>query len=77
MEFRRINGLPPYVFAHIVALTLEASDRTIRTREKLEEVSGLPTLAELPGNRGSAPRFGTDAAFDDAVRWFGEQGLLR
>ncbi len=24
MEFRRINGLPPYVFAHIVALTLEA-----------------------------------------------------
>jgi capsular exopolysaccharide synthesis family protein len=56
------------LLAIAVALTLEASDRTIRTREKLEEVSGLPTLAELPGNRGSAPRFGTDAAFDDAVR---------
>jgi capsular exopolysaccharide synthesis family protein len=56
------------LLAVAVALTLEASDRTIRTREKLEEVSGLPTLAELPGNRGSAPRFGTDPAFDDAVR---------
>ena len=56
------------LLAVAVALTLEASDRTVRTREKLEEISGLPTLAELPGNRGSAPRFGTDAAFDDAVR---------
>jgi capsular exopolysaccharide synthesis family protein len=51
-----------------VALTREATDRTVRTREKLEQLSGLPTLAELPGKRGSAPRFGTDVAFDDAVR---------
>ncbi|WP_407687320.1 tyrosine-protein kinase domain-containing protein [Mycobacterium sp. HUMS_1102779] len=51
-----------------VALTRDVSDRTVRTREKLEELSGLPTLAELPGTRGAAPRFGTNAAFDDAVR---------
>lgn len=51
-----------------VALTREASDRTVRTRERLEELSGLPTLAELPGTRGSAPRFGTDATFDDVMR---------
>ncbi|MCV7428591.1 tyrosine-protein kinase domain-containing protein [Mycobacterium montefiorense] len=51
-----------------VALTREATDRTVRTREKLEELSGLPTLGELPGKRGTAPKFGTDIAFDDAVR---------
>ena len=51
-----------------VALTREAADRTVRDRTKLETLSGLPTLAELPGHRGSAPRFGTDISFDDAVR---------
>ncbi len=51
-----------------VALVREASDRTVRSRGKLEEHSGLPTLAELPGERGSAPRFGTDVVSDDAVR---------
>lgn len=51
-----------------VALTREAGDRTVRTREKLEQLSGLPTLAELTGKRGSTPRFGSDATFDDAVR---------
>lgn len=51
-----------------VALTREAADRTVRDRAKLEALSGLPTLAELPGHRGSAPRFGTDISFDDAVR---------
>ncbi|MCV7009108.1 MULTISPECIES: polysaccharide biosynthesis tyrosine autokinase [Mycobacterium] len=51
-----------------VALTREAADRTVRDRAKLENLSGLPTLAELPGHRGSAPRFGTDISFDDAVR---------
>lgn len=51
-----------------VALAREATDRTVRTREKLEELSGLPTLGELPGKRGTAPKFGTDIAFDDAVR---------
>ncbi|MBX9640473.1 MAG: chain-length determining protein, partial [Mycobacteriaceae bacterium] len=51
-----------------VALTREAADRTVRDRAKLESLSGLPTLAELPGHRGSAPRFGTDISFDDAVR---------
>lgn len=51
-----------------VAVTREAADRTVRNRQKLEQLSGLPTLAELPGKRGSAPRFGTDAALDDAVR---------
>jgi capsular exopolysaccharide synthesis family protein len=50
------------------ALTREATDRTVRTRQKLEQLSGLPTLAELPGQRGSAPRWGTDISFDDAVR---------
>lgn len=51
-----------------VALTREAADRTVRDRAKLERLSGLPTLAELPGKRGTAPRFGTDISFDDAVR---------
>ncbi|MBW0017009.1 MAG: chain-length determining protein [Mycobacterium sp.] len=51
-----------------VALTREAGDRTVRDRAKLEQLSGLPTLAELPGRRGTAPRFGTNIAFDDAVR---------
>ncbi|WP_156686550.1 polysaccharide biosynthesis tyrosine autokinase [Mycobacterium sp. Marseille-P9652] len=51
-----------------VALVREATDRSVRTREKLEELSGLPTLAELPGKRGAAPRFGTDVTFDDGVR---------
>ncbi|OBK23065.1 chain-length determining protein [Mycobacterium asiaticum] len=51
-----------------VALTRSAADRTVRDRAKLEELSELPTLAELPGHRGSAPRFGTDISFDDAVR---------
>ena len=51
-----------------VALTREATDHTVRTRQKLEQLSRLPTLAELPGHRGSAPRWGTDISFDDAVR---------
>lgn len=51
-----------------VALTREAADHTVRDRAKLERLSGLPTLAELPGKRGTAPRFGTDISFDDAVR---------
>lgn len=63
-----IGFIAGVLLAIAVALTREASDRTVRTREKLEELSGLPTLAELPGKRGTAPKFGTDAAFDDAVR---------
>ncbi|OBH74729.1 chain-length determining protein [Mycobacterium mantenii] len=51
-----------------VALTREAGDRTVRDREKLEKLSGLPTLAELSGKRGGTPRFGSDGALDDAVR---------
>lgn len=51
-----------------MALTREATDHTVRDREKLERLSKLPTLAELPGKRGTAPRFGTDVSFDDAVR---------
>lgn len=51
-----------------VALTREAADRTVRDRAKLERLSNLPTLAELPGKRGTAPRFGTNISFDDAVR---------
>ncbi|CQD20078.1 chain length determinant protein [Mycobacterium lentiflavum] len=51
-----------------VALTREATDHSVRDREKLERLCNLPTLAELPGRRGTAPRFGTDIAFDDAVR---------
>jgi capsular exopolysaccharide synthesis family protein len=51
-----------------VALTREAGDRTVRDREKLEKLSGLPTLAELSSKRGGSPRFGSDGALDDAVR---------
>ncbi len=53
-----------------VALTREATDHSVRDRQKLERLSKLPTLAELPGKRGTAPRFGTDVSFDDAVRGF-------
>lgn len=63
-----IGFIAGVLLAIAVALTREAGDRTVRTRAKLEELSGLPTLAELPGKRGGTPRFGTDTAFDDAVR---------
>ncbi|OBI43802.1 chain-length determining protein [Mycobacterium kyorinense] len=53
-----------------VALTRQAADRTVRDREQLEELSGAPTLAELPGRRSGALRFGADGAFDDAMRSF-------
>ncbi|OBF49873.1 chain-length determining protein [Mycobacterium sp. 852002-53434_SCH5985345] len=56
------------LLAIAVAVAREASDRTVRSREKLEQLSGLPTLAELPGRRGNTPRFGVDSALDDAVR---------
>jgi capsular polysaccharide biosynthesis protein/MinD-like ATPase involved in chromosome partitioning or flagellar assembly len=56
------------LLAIAVAVAREASDRTVRSREKLEKLSGLPTLAELPGGRGNTPRFGVDSALDDAVR---------
>ncbi|OBJ23723.1 polysaccharide biosynthesis tyrosine autokinase [Mycobacterium colombiense] len=68
MRNMAIGFIAGLLLAIAVALTREAGDRTIRTREKLEGVSGLPTLAELPGKRGSVPRFGTDTASDDAVR---------
>lgn len=50
------------------ALTREATDRSIRSREQLEQLSVSPSLAELPARPGSAPRFGTDRSFDDAIR---------
>jgi capsular exopolysaccharide synthesis family protein len=50
------------------ALTRAAADRTVRDRDKLEELSGLPTLAELVGRGGSALRFSADGSCDDAVR---------
>jgi capsular exopolysaccharide synthesis family protein len=50
------------------ALTREATDRSIRNREQLEQLSVSPSLTELPARRGSAPRFGTDRSFDDAMR---------
>jgi capsular exopolysaccharide synthesis family protein len=66
-----VMGLAAGVLLGIaVALTREASDRTVSNREKLEQLSGVPTLAELPGKRGTVPRFGTDVTFDDAVRGF-------
>ena len=52
----------------VVVLTREATDRTVRTREKLERISGLTNLAELPARNGVAPRFGADARFDQAMR---------
>jgi capsular exopolysaccharide synthesis family protein len=51
-----------------VALTRDATDRTVRDYEALERLSGVPTLAELAGRRGSASRFGTDSSSDDGVR---------
>nr|WP_090276085.1 polysaccharide biosynthesis tyrosine autokinase [Mycolicibacterium komanii]CRL69237.1 chain length determinant protein [Mycolicibacterium komanii] len=51
-----------------VAVIRENSDRTVRDRDGLERLSGLPVLSELPGKRGRAPKFGVDADFDDSVR---------
>lgn len=51
-----------------VAVIRENSDRTVRNRDGLERVSGLPVLTELPGKRGRAPKFGTDVDYDDSVR---------
>ena len=50
------------------ALTREATDRSTRSREQLEQLSVSPCLSELPARRGGAPRFGTDRQFDDAIR---------
>lgn len=52
----------------VVALGRDAGDRTVRNRGKLEQLSGLPTLAELPRERGGAPRAANDVRVDDAVR---------
>ena len=51
-----------------VALIRESSDHTVRNRDTLEEISGLPTLAELPERRGAAPQYDTDLEYDDALR---------
>jgi tyrosine-protein kinase len=52
-----------------VALVREAVDRTVRDRDELEQLSGMPTLGELPGRRGDTPRFGVEGGvFDEAVR---------
>ena len=52
-----------------VALSREAMDRTVRDREELEQLSDVPTLAELPGRRGDTPRFGVEGGvFDEAMR---------
>jgi capsular exopolysaccharide synthesis family protein len=65
MAMGLVSGL---LLAVSVALVRETTDRTVRTREKLEQLSGVPTLGELPGKRGGVARFGTDVIFDDAVR---------
>lgn len=52
------------------ALSRQATDHIVRDRRKLEQLSGLPTLAELPGRRGGTLRFGTDHTFDEAMRNF-------
>jgi capsular exopolysaccharide synthesis family protein len=53
-----------------VALTRRATDRSVRNRVQLEQLSGVPTLAELPARPKIASRFGTEKSFDDAVRSF-------
>jgi capsular exopolysaccharide synthesis family protein len=53
-----------------VALTRKATDRSVRNRDQLEEISGAPVLAELPSRPKIASRFGTEKSFDDAVRSF-------
>jgi capsular exopolysaccharide synthesis family protein len=68
MRNMAMGVLAGLLLAISVALIRETTDRTVRTREKLEQLSGLPTLGELPGKRGGVPRFGTDVTFDDAVR---------
>jgi capsular exopolysaccharide synthesis family protein len=52
----------------VAALVREAVDGTVRGAATLERLTNLPTLAELPGQRGNTPRFGSDALFDDAMR---------
>lgn len=68
MRNMAMGVLAGVLLAIVVALIRENTDRTVRTRQKLEELSGLPTLGELPGRRGGVPRFGADVTFDDAVR---------
>jgi tyrosine-protein kinase len=53
-----------------VAVIRERTDRSVRSAEELEQLTDLPTLAELPGRQGDTPRFGTDARLDDAARTF-------
>ena len=48
-----------------LALIRDATDRTVRTRETLDQVSGVPMLAALPKNGTACP---TVALFEEAVR---------
>jgi capsular exopolysaccharide synthesis family protein len=56
------------LLAIAVALIRESSDRTVRSRDELEEFSGLPVLAELSEKRARSREFGADADFGDAAR---------
>ncbi len=50
-----------------VAVIRESTDRTVHNRNGLGEFPDYPVLAELPGRRGRAPRFGSDGEYDNAV----------
>lgn len=70
------------LLAIALALARESTDRTVRNRETLDRVSGLPTLAQLPSLRKPGPigtyvathsrhrSRGRDPAFDEALRAF-------
>ncbi|MBS9533517.1 AAA family ATPase [Mycobacterium sp. M1] len=59
-----------------VALTRNATDHAVREHVVLEQISDVPTLAELSGSHSSAPRFGADFSSDDRVRGMRDR-LLR
>ena len=52
-------------WASPLALVRNATDRTVRTREALDRISGVPTLATLPKE---AARVADSPVFDEAVR---------
>ncbi|MCG5433886.1 AAA family ATPase [Mycobacterium sp. MYCO198283] len=59
--------------AIIAALIRNTTDRTVRTREQVDEITGLPTLAALPGPDGGKTAdawFGAGGPMDEEMRGF-------
>lgn len=66
-----LGVLAGVLLAIALAMVRERTDRSLRDRAQLEEVSELPTLALLPAvnvKNNARPRLGADPVFDEGIR---------